>query len=236
VSTSPAKCARWTDVQPSTRSTHFQVKHIRRGPRPVVEEGCEFFVQPTSSSRHLHTLRTLGSATILPLFQPRRRWPCGSSQLVTRLGAEHKSATVRTIYILDDPATGLHFEDSPPHRSACNASSTPVTRARHRAQLRRDHYRRLAGSDVGPRRFGGYVGGNCVFSRWPSRGRGQGSRELQPYLSWQPVRGSTPARVAFGRSPGPSRAKRLSRAACSPPAYLYKSLMHRRSRRRSTPV
>jgi excinuclease ABC subunit A len=74
------------------------------------EEACEFFAHQPSIARQLQTLVDVGLGYVR-LGQPAPTLSGGEAQRVklsTELG---KRATGRTIYILDEPTTGLHFED-----------------------------------------------------------------------------------------------------------------------------
>lgn len=75
-----------------------------------VEEALAFFENQPSIVRQLQTLYDVGLSYI-KLGQPAPQLSGGEAQRVklsTELG---KRATGRTIYILDEPTTGLHFED-----------------------------------------------------------------------------------------------------------------------------
>jgi excinuclease ABC subunit A len=74
------------------------------------EEAFEFFTNQPSIARQLQTLVDVGLGYVR-LGQPAPTLSGGEAQRVklsTELG---KRATGRTIYILDEPTTGLHFED-----------------------------------------------------------------------------------------------------------------------------
>ncbi len=74
------------------------------------EEGVEFFVNQPAIARWLQTLVDVGLGYVR-LGQPAPTLSGGEAQrvkLATELG---KRSTGRTIYILDEPTTGLHFED-----------------------------------------------------------------------------------------------------------------------------
>ena len=75
-----------------------------------IEEALEFFANQPTIARQLQTLVDVGLGYVR-LGQPAPTLSGGEAQRVklsTELG---KRATGRTIYILDEPTTGLHFED-----------------------------------------------------------------------------------------------------------------------------
>jgi excinuclease ABC subunit A len=76
----------------------------------TVEEGLNFFTQHKSIHRKLTTLENVGLG-YLKLGQQATTLSGGESQRV-KLSAElSKVNTGRTLYILDEPTTGLHFQD-----------------------------------------------------------------------------------------------------------------------------
>jgi excinuclease ABC subunit A len=75
-----------------------------------VDEALEFFRNIPVIARHLQTISDVGLGYIR-LGQPAPTLSGGEAQRV-KLGAElSKRATGRTFYILDEPTTGLHFDD-----------------------------------------------------------------------------------------------------------------------------
>ncbi len=75
-----------------------------------IDEAAEFFEPITSIHRYLKTLVEVGLGYVR-LGQPAPTLSGGEAQRV-KLSAElQKRSTGRTIYVLDEPTTGLHFED-----------------------------------------------------------------------------------------------------------------------------
>ena len=75
-----------------------------------VSEGVEFFQNIPSISRHLKTLEEVGLGYI-KLGQPSTQLSGGEAQRVQLASELAKRSTGKTLYILDEPTTGLHFAD-----------------------------------------------------------------------------------------------------------------------------
>jgi excinuclease ABC subunit A len=75
-----------------------------------VEEGLEFFRNIPVIARHLQTLSDVGLGYI-KLGQPAPTLSGGEAQRVKLSSELQKRATGNTVYVLDEPTTGLHFED-----------------------------------------------------------------------------------------------------------------------------
>lgn len=75
-----------------------------------VNEACEFFENHTTISRKLETLKDVGLGYI-KLGQSSTQLSGGEAQRVKLATELSKRATGKTIYILDEPTTGLHSED-----------------------------------------------------------------------------------------------------------------------------
>jgi excinuclease ABC subunit A len=74
------------------------------------EEGLEFFANQPAISRHLQTLVDVGLGYVR-LGQPAPTLSGGEAQRVKLASELSKRSTGHTMYILDEPTTGLHFED-----------------------------------------------------------------------------------------------------------------------------
>lgn len=75
-----------------------------------VEEGCEFFKAVPAVRDKLETLRRVGLGYV-KVGQSATTLSGGEAQRVKLAKELSRRATGRTLYILDEPTTGLHFED-----------------------------------------------------------------------------------------------------------------------------
>jgi len=75
-----------------------------------VDEALEFFQNIPPINRHMQTLSEVGLGYI-KLGQPAPTLSGGEAQRIKLSSELHKRATGNTIYVLDEPTTGLHFED-----------------------------------------------------------------------------------------------------------------------------
>src|SRR3712207_5003921 len=75
-----------------------------------IEEAAEFFQAVPAISRHLATLVDVGLGYVR-LGQPATTLSGGEAQRVKLAAELQKRSNGRSIYVLDEPTTGLHFED-----------------------------------------------------------------------------------------------------------------------------
>ncbi|HEV7862192.1 MAG TPA: excinuclease ABC subunit UvrA, partial [Acidimicrobiia bacterium] len=106
----PCEVCKGARYNRDTLDVTFKGKNIAEVLDLSVEEGCEFFTNQPVIARHLQTLRDVGLGYIR-LGQPAPTLSGGEAQRVKLSSELAKRATGRTIYILDEPTTGLHFED-----------------------------------------------------------------------------------------------------------------------------
>jgi len=95
---------------PETRSIKYREKSIAEVLAMTVAEALEFFKNHSVIHRKLETLNRVG-LDYLTLGQSSTTLSGGEAQRIKLSKELSKRGTGKTIYILDEPTTGLHFED-----------------------------------------------------------------------------------------------------------------------------
>ena len=93
-----------------TLEVHYKGHTIAEVLDMPIEEAVEFFAAIPAIARHLRTLVDVGLGYVR-LGQPATTLSGGEAQRVKLASELQKRSTGRTIYVLDEPTTGLHFED-----------------------------------------------------------------------------------------------------------------------------
>ena len=93
-----------------TLEVHFKGKTISDVLDMPIEEAADFFAAVPGIARHMTTLNEVGLGYVR-LGQPAPTLSGGEAQRVKLASELQKRSTGRTIYVLDEPTTGLHFED-----------------------------------------------------------------------------------------------------------------------------
>ncbi|MGY4765926.1 excinuclease ABC subunit UvrA [Kribbella sp. CWNU-51] len=93
-----------------TLEVHYKGKTVADVLDMPIEEASEFFAAIPAISRHLTTLVEVGLGYVR-LGQPAPTLSGGEAQRVKLASELQRRSTGRTVYVLDEPTTGLHFED-----------------------------------------------------------------------------------------------------------------------------
>lgn len=93
-----------------TLEVKFKGKSIAEVLDMPIEEAAEFFEAVPAIARHLNTLVKVGLGYVR-LGQPATTLSGGEAQRVKLAAELQKRTRGRAVYVLDEPTTGLHFED-----------------------------------------------------------------------------------------------------------------------------
>ncbi len=93
-----------------TLEVHYKGKSIAEVLDMPIEEALEFFAPVPAIARHLQTLVDVGLGYVR-MGQSAPTLSGGEAQRVKLAAELQKRSTGRTVYVLDEPTTGLHFED-----------------------------------------------------------------------------------------------------------------------------
>lgn len=106
----PCEVCKGSRYNHETLEVKYKGKNIYEVLEMTVEEGCEFFSAIPKIARKLTTLREVGLGYI-KIGQPATTLSGGEAQRVKLSTELQKRSTGKTIYILDEPTTGLHHAD-----------------------------------------------------------------------------------------------------------------------------
>ena len=212
-----------------TLEIHYKGKNVAEILEMTVEEALRFFEAVPSIRTKLQTLADVGMGYI-HLGQPATTLSGGEAQRVKLATELSKRATGKTFYILDEPTTGLHFDDVARLLSVLSRLVDAREHGRRdRAQPRRHQDGRLGhrpraggrrqGRRIGRRRHAGAGGAlaEVVHRDLPAARPRQGRcprRVRRPHASdaanrWPPRRSPSPRGTVMAspdRRPGPGGA------------------------------
>ena len=202
-----------------TLEIHYRGKSIAGVLEMTVEEACDFFAHHPKIIRFLACLRDVGMDYIR-LGQPSPTLSGGEAQrvkLASELGkgAGETAALGHTLYILDEPTTGLHFEDIRKLlgvlRRLADAGNTLVVIEHNLDVIKTADWI----IDLGPQ--GGDAGGSIIATGTPETiaqsAASYTGRYLKPLLG---ARGKRPTKRTAGAkrsTPGPVKKRTRSRTA-----------------------
>jgi excinuclease ABC subunit A len=106
----PCEACRGKRYNRDTLEVWYKGKNIAEVLEMSVEEAVEFFAPVPRIARRMRTLLDVGLGYV-KLGQPATTLSGGEAQRVKLASELSKIATGRTLYILDEPTTGLHFAD-----------------------------------------------------------------------------------------------------------------------------
>ena len=93
-----------------TLEVHYNGKNVRDVLDMPISTAAEFFQALPNISRYLNTLSSVGLGYV-KLGQSATTLSGGEAQRVKLASELHKRSNGRSIYVLDEPTTGLHLED-----------------------------------------------------------------------------------------------------------------------------
>ena len=106
----PCEVCKGARYNRDTLDITFKGKNIAEVLDLSCEEALEFFANQPAIARHMQTIVDVGLGYVR-LGQPAPTLSGGEAQRVKLASELAKRSTGHTIYILDEPTTGLHFED-----------------------------------------------------------------------------------------------------------------------------
>src|SRR3712207_3127559 len=106
----PCEVCKGARFNRETLEVHYKGRTVADVLNMPIEEGAEFFAAFSPIARHLNTLVDVGLGYVR-LGQPATTLSGGEAQRVKLAAELQKRSNGRSVYVLDEPTTGLHFED-----------------------------------------------------------------------------------------------------------------------------
>lgn len=149
-----------------TLEVRYKGKTIADVLQMTIAEGCIFFENQPKIHRMLQTLNDVGLGYV-QLGQSSTTLSGGEAQRIKLAAELAKKATGKTIYILDEPSTGLHFEDIQlllkVLQRLVDEGNTVLIIEHNLDMIKTGDYI----IDIGPE--GGHRGGNVLFEGTPAQ-------------------------------------------------------------------
>ena len=169
-----------------TLEIHYKGRNVAEILEMTVDEALAFFSAVPSIRNKLQTLHDVGMGYV-HLGQPATTLSGGEAQRVKLATELSKRATGQTLYILDEPTTGLHFDDVARLLEVLGrlveAGNTVVVIEHNLDVIKSADWV----IDLGPE--GGAAGGDLVAQKFPAD-RAQARRNAGP-VSWTAIAGNS---------------------------------------------
>jgi excinuclease ABC subunit A len=208
----PCEVCKGARYNRETLEVHYKGKTISEVLEMPIEEAADFFAPITRIARHLETLVDVGLGYVR-LGQPAPTLSGGEAQRVKLASELQKRSTGRTIYVLDEPTTGLHFEDVSKLlgvlHSLVDKGNTVIVIEHNLDVIKTADWV----IDMGPE--GGSGGGTVVAEGTPEQIAGVPKSHTAEFLRRMLDAPPAPARKSAGRN---TQATPNGKAAASPPA------------------